>query len=60
VTRIRQTVPEKPTKFQMSIPAIFEGVVVKLLAKDPKDRYKTSAELLKELERVGKYSGVMA
>ena len=60
MTRIRQTVPDKPTKFQMSIPAIFEGVVVKLLAKDPKDRYQTAADLLKELERVGKFSGVTA
>ena len=60
VTRIRQTAPEKPTKFQMSIPSMFEGVVVKLLAKEPKDRYQTAAELLKELERVGKFSGVTA
>jgi hypothetical protein len=60
VTRIRQTVPEKPTKYQMSIPAIFEGVVVKLLAKDPNGRYQTAVDLLKELERVGKYSGVTA
>lgn len=60
VTKIRQTVPEKPTKFQMSIPPMFEGIVVKLLAKEPKDRYQTATELLKELERVGKFSGVTA
>jgi serine/threonine protein kinase len=60
VTRIRQTAPEKPTKFQMSVPPMFEGVVVKLLAKDPKDRYQTASELLKELERIGKFSGVTA
>jgi hypothetical protein len=44
----------------MSIPSMFEGVVVKLLAKEPKDRYQTAAELLKELERVGKFSGATA
>ena len=43
ITRIRQTAPDKPTKYQMSIPAMFEGVVLKLLAKDPKDRYQTAA-----------------
>ena len=60
VTRIRQVAPEKPSKFQMSIPSMFEGVVQKLLAKEPKARYPTAAELLKELERVGKFNGVTA
>jgi serine/threonine protein kinase len=60
VTRIRQVVPDKPTKFQMSIPPMFEGVVMKLLAKDPKDRYQAAADVVKELERIGKYSGVTA
>jgi serine/threonine protein kinase len=58
VTRIRQTPPEKPTKYQMSIPAQFEGVVLKLLAKRPEDRYQTAQELLAELTRVGKFQGV--
>jgi serine/threonine protein kinase len=58
VTRIRQSAPERPTKYQMSIPSQFEGVVMKLLAKRPQDRYATAAELLRELERVGKFQGV--
>jgi eukaryotic-like serine/threonine-protein kinase len=60
VTRIRQTAPEKPTRFQMSIPPIFEGVVLKLLAKEPKDRYQTATAVLAELDRVGKFGGVTA
>jgi serine/threonine-protein kinase len=60
VTRIRQVAPEKPTKYQMSIPPMFEGVVLRLLAKEPKDRYQTAVEVVKELERVGKFSGVTA
>jgi hypothetical protein len=39
---------------------MFEGVVMKLLAKEPKDRYQTAADTVKELERVGKFSGVTA
>jgi serine/threonine protein kinase len=58
ISRIRQTEPEKPTKFQMSIPSQFEGVVLKLLAKDPGARYQSATDLLKELTRVGRFSGV--
>ncbi len=60
ITRIRQDQPVKPTKYQMSIPPMFEGVVMKLLAKRPEDRYQTADELLKDLERVGKFQGVTA
>jgi serine/threonine protein kinase len=60
ITRIRQDAPVKPTKYQMSIPSAFEGVVLKLLAKRPEDRYQTAAELVKDLERIGKFNGVTA
>ena len=60
ITRIRQDAPVKPTKFQMSIPSAFEGAVLKLLAKRPEERYQTAAELVKELERLGKFNGVTA
>jgi hypothetical protein len=58
ISRIRQTEPEKPTKFQMSIPSAFEAIVMKLLAKDPANRYQTAGDLLKEVTRVGKFNGV--
>ena len=60
VRKIRQAEPEKPKKYQLSIPDQFEGVVLKMLAKRPEDRYQTAAELLKELERVAKFQGVNA
>jgi serine/threonine protein kinase len=58
ITRIRQGTPERPTKYQMSIPTQFEGVVLKLLSKRPEDRYANATEMLAELERVGKFQGV--
>ncbi len=57
ITRIRQTEPEKPTKFQMGIPSQFEGLVMKLLQKRPEDRYQTASELIKELTKVGRFTG---
>jgi serine/threonine-protein kinase len=57
ISRIRQSVPEKPTKFQMSIPTQFEAIVLKLLAKRPEERYQSAGDLLKELIRVGKFHG---
>jgi len=58
ITRIRQDQPVKPTKYQMSIPVAFEGVILRAIAKRPEDRYQSATELLAELERVGKYNGV--
>jgi hypothetical protein len=58
ITKIRNAEPAKPTTFQMGIPGLFEGVVLKLLAKRPEERFQTAGELVKELERIGKYNGV--
>jgi len=58
IAKIRSAEPEKPKKYQLSIPDMFQGAVLKLLAKRPQDRYQSAAELLKDLERVGKFAGV--
>ena len=52
ITRIRQTEPDKPTKYQMGINGFFESAVLKMLAKRPQDRFQTASELLKELDRI--------
>jgi serine/threonine protein kinase len=53
VHKIRAVEPDKPRRFQPGIPASFEAVVLRLLAKRPEDRYPSAAELLAELERIG-------
>jgi serine/threonine protein kinase len=58
IQKIRQAEPVKPKKFQLSIPDLFEGTVLKMLAKRPEDRFQTPAEMLADAERVAKFQGV--
>jgi serine/threonine protein kinase len=58
ITKIRNAEPEKPKKYQMAIPDLFQGTVLKLLAKRPEERFQSASELLKDLERVGKFAGI--
>jgi serine/threonine-protein kinase len=60
ITRIRQTSPAPPRKYQMCVPSQFEGVVLKLLEKRPEQRYQTADDLVAELEQVGKTERVTA
>lgn len=60
VASIRTVEPPRPKQAQMSIPDMFDGAVMKLLAKDPTKRFQTAAEVVKELERIGKYNGASA
>jgi serine/threonine-protein kinase len=58
VNLIRTQPPRSPKKYQLAIPDLFEGSVMKMLAKDPKDRFQTPSDLLRDLERVAKYNAV--
>jgi serine/threonine-protein kinase len=60
IAKIRTAEPDKPKKYQMGIPDLFQGVVLKLLAKRPDERFQTATELLADLDRVGKFAGVSA
>lgn len=56
--KIRGEEPAKPKKFQMSIPDVFQGIVMKMLAKRPEERHQTVGHLMVDLEKVLKYQGV--
>jgi serine/threonine-protein kinase len=60
VAKIRTAEPEKPKKYQMAIPDMFQGTVLRLLAKRPEERFQTATEVLADLDRVGKFAGVSA
>jgi serine/threonine protein kinase len=58
IRKIQNESPPKPTKYQLSIPPLFEGVVMKMLAKNRDDRFANATVLLKELKRVGTFQGL--
>ena len=55
---IRTAEPARPKKYQMSISDLFEGVVLKMLARRPEERFQTAGDLLTQLDLVCKYQGV--
>ena len=60
IQSIRNVDPEPPKKFQLSVDDLFQAVVMKMLAKDPGQRFETPAHLVKELLRVGKFNNLDA
>ena len=58
IMKIRSSPPIRPRNYQFSINELFEGLVLKLLEKSPESRCQNARELLKELERVGKYNNL--
>lgn len=58
IHKIRTAEPDRPQKFQMSVPNLFQETILKLLAKRPEERFQTAKELLTELERAGKFAGI--
>ena len=58
IAKIRDAEPTRPSTYQAEIPERFEGVVLRMLAKQPADRYPDPTELLRDLERVGGHEGI--
>jgi pSer/pThr/pTyr-binding forkhead associated (FHA) protein len=53
-----QTEPVRlPTHYHLAIPPLLEGVMLRLLAKRPDDRFEDAKALLLDLERAAKYLG---
>ncbi len=58
VSNVRKTVPISPKTYQLSINDKFSDLVMHLLEKRPEDRYQTPADLLKNLDTIGRYNGL--
>lgn len=50
--KIRQALPDRPSKYQPAVPAALDAMVLRMLAKNPAERFATAADLVKELERL--------
>jgi serine/threonine protein kinase len=55
---IRTAEPVPPRQFQLSISSLFEGVVLKMLAKRPEQRFQSADDLLAQLGQALKFQGV--
>jgi serine/threonine-protein kinase len=58
IAMIRSSEPVRPKKYQLAVPDLFEGSVLRMLAKRPEDRFQTPRALLDDLDRVAKFNGV--
>lgn len=59
ISEIRDSEPLSPRLIQMSVDDRFEAIVLRLLEKISSRRFDTPDELLKELNRVGRYAGLI-
>jgi serine/threonine protein kinase len=60
IQAVRTQEPQPPKAFQLAINDMFQAVVMKLLAKEPGNRYPTATAMLMELERIGKLNNMTA
>jgi len=60
VRMVREDEPTPPKEFQLSINEKFQDAVARMIAKKPSDRYQTPTELLRDLERIGRFNNLEA
>ena len=58
IMKIRDEEPVKPKEFQLAIDDMFEGIVMRMLAKRPDERFQHPSNLVKELERIAKFQNL--
>lgn len=58
IRKIQQDDPVPPSAYQLAINPLFEGIILKMMAKNPEHRFQTATDLLVELERVSQTAGI--
>jgi WD40 repeat protein/tetratricopeptide (TPR) repeat protein len=51
ITKVLHAMPERPRRLDPKIPRDLETIILKAVAKEPRDRYATAAALLEDLRR---------
>jgi serine/threonine-protein kinase len=51
---------DPPSRIHLGVPPMFESVVLRMMARNPEDRYASATELLRALDGVRKYTGMPA
>jgi serine/threonine-protein kinase len=57
VQLIREVDAQPPNQFQLATPGPISGMVMKMLAKRPEQRFQTPADLLEEVDRIARVLG---
>ncbi|MEM9942293.1 MAG: FHA domain-containing serine/threonine-protein kinase [Planctomycetota bacterium] len=55
---VREEVPKKPKEYQLAVNELFQDQVMKMIEKDPSNRYQEPSSLISELVRIGKYNNL--
>jgi serine/threonine protein kinase len=60
IENVRKKKPESPKEYQLAVDDNFQDVVMRMIEKDPTDRYQEPRQLITELERIGKFNSLSA
>jgi serine/threonine-protein kinase len=60
IRMVRESEPVKIKQYQLSVDDMFQDLVMRMIEKRPDDRYQTPADLLRDLERIGRYNSLEA
>jgi hypothetical protein len=51
--------PQPPKRIHLAIPAAFESIVLRMLEKRAEDRFPDALSVMNDLQRIGRYEGLM-
>jgi serine/threonine protein kinase len=60
IRMVREAEPVKIKQYQLSVNEMFQDLVMQMIAKRPEDRYQTPSDLLRDLDRIGRYNSLEA
>jgi hypothetical protein len=59
IRQILTASPQPPKRIHLAIPAAFESIVLRMLEKRAEDRFPDALSVMNDLQRIGRYEGLM-